>query len=248
MPPAGPRGFRLATFFALSSPRWRKHFEKAAEFTLPHISAILGIQHPLMPETTMLSVIAAELAKAVVSEAVKESVKDWLKDTVRVRRAIRKTASAFSTKLPGTENALICWVKTDAFRSAIEDLVAGRAPRESLATVDEFLVATGLGFGSAPRDVVRDMLAAFYASVREDLVSSRQGLVLVDNRVGEALRQVHELRADLAAWGFPGVPEGVQRLSAEFFDQVAQKQGWGAGCSLALSFTLTSKFHLPSRR
>jgi hypothetical protein len=181
-----------------------------------------------MPEPFFLSAIAGIL-QAALSDAAKESVKAWLTDAVRVKRAIQKTAFTFSTRVHRAEDALSIWIGTDAFRSAMEDLVAGRAFPENLA-VDQFLDVTGLGFGSASRDVVRDMLAAFYGNIREDWVSSRQGLVLVDNRVGETLRQVAELRADLASGALSGLTKvGVQRISAEFLKEIAQRQGWGPG-------------------
>ena len=153
----------------------------------------------------------------------------WLADTVRVSRVIHKTAFTFSTKLPGSGDALREWVQTDTFRSAIENLIAGRALPGQLAVVDEFLHVTGLGLGSASGDVVRRMLEAFYQDIREDLISSRQGLVLVGNTGGETLREVRELRAEFAAQAVPtGTQIGVQRLSAEVFSEVALRQGWGA--------------------
>lgn len=105
-----------------------------------------------MPDPLSLSAIPG-LLQAVLSDAAKESVKAWLADAVRVKRAIRKTAFTFSTKLYRAEDALSIWVDTDAFRLAMEDLVAGRALPENLAAVDQFLEVTGLGFGSASRDV-----------------------------------------------------------------------------------------------
>src|SRR5580698_8669615 len=142
-----------------------------------------------MLEPTLLSALT-EFGKAALSDAVKESVRAWLTDAVRVRRAIQKTAFTFSTKLPGTEDALTMWVGTDAFLSGMEELLSGRALPDRIASVDEFLGVTGLGFGSVSHDVVSEMLASFYGIIRADMVSSGQGLVLVDNRVGEALRQV----------------------------------------------------------
>src|ERR1019366_4373726 len=102
------------------------------------------------------------LGKAALSDAVKQWVKDWLTDTVRVRRAIQKTATAFSTQLPGAQDALVVWVETEVFRTAMEDLIAGRALPEQFAPVDQFLAATGLSFGTASPEVVRDLLAAFF--------------------------------------------------------------------------------------
>lgn len=180
-----------------------------------------------MPEpASLLSVIA--LGKAALSDAAKEFVKNWLADAIRVPRVIEKTAFVFSTKLPGTKEALQLWVQTDAFRSAME-LVAGGALPEQVAAVDDFLGVTGVGFGSVSRDVVRDMLAAFYGAIREDLVSSRQGLVLVDNRLAQALSRLDELRLSLAEPQYPGAATDAERVAANLLTQVAQKQGWGAG-------------------
>jgi hypothetical protein len=168
------------------------------------------------------------LGKAALSDAAKEFVKSWLNDAIRVTRVIEKTASAFSTKLPGTKEALLLWVKTDAFHSAME-LVAGGTLPEQIAAVDDFISVTGVGFGSASPDVVRDMMAAFYGGIREDLVSSKQGLVLVDNRLGQALRQMDEWRLSVAPPSHPGVVTKAQRVATDILAQVAQKQGWGAG-------------------
>jgi len=177
--------------------------------------------------TSFLPALAG-LGKAALSDAAKQRVKDWLTDTVRVRRAIKRTATAFSTQLPGVQDALMVWVQTEAFRAAMEDLIVGRPLPEHLA--DDFLSVTGLGFGAASPDVVRDLLAAFFGNIREDLVSARQGLTLVDNRMGELLRQFQEVRADLAAHALPGAMQlNIQRTSTAFLDQIAHTQGWGSG-------------------
>ena len=182
-----------------------------------------------MPGTMLLAALAG-LGNAALSDAVKQWVKDWLTDTVRVSRTIQKTATAFSTQLPGAQDALSVWVQTEVFRAAMEDLVAGRALPEQLAPVNEFLAATGLSFGTAPPKVVHDLLAAFYGNIRTDLVSTRQGLTLVDDRLGEVLREVREVRADLAAQALPGTLwVDIQRTSSAFVEQIAQTQGWGGG-------------------
>jgi hypothetical protein len=196
-----------------------------------------------MLEPTLLSALT-EFGKAALSDAVKESVRAWLTDAVRVRRAIQKTAFTFSTKLPGTEDALTMWVGTDAFLSGMEELLSGRALPDRIASVDEFLGVTGLGFGSVSHDVVSEMLASFYGIIRADMVSSGQGLVLVDNRVGEALRQVRELRADLAAEALSNQAQaGVERISREFLNEVALTQGWGV--NLQFGAELYVKIELP---
>ena len=180
-----------------------------------------------MPDPIFLGVLA-EFGKGALSDAAKESLKAWLTDVVRVRRAIQKTASSFSTKLPGTENALVVWVQTDAFRASMEDLLSGRTLPDRSASVDEFLSATGIGLGAADHAVVREMLTFFYEAIRADIVStSREGLVLIDQRLGEALRQMRDLRTDLAAVG--GIQAGTQRISIELLNEVAKKQGWGIG-------------------
>jgi hypothetical protein len=179
-----------------------------------------------MPDPIFLGALA-KFGKEALSDAVKESLKAWLTDAVRVRRAIQKTASIFSTKLSGTENALALWIQTDAFRASMEDLISGRILPDRIASVDEFLTTTGIGFSAADHAVVREMLASFYEVIRADLVSSREGLVLVDQRLGEALRQMRDLRADLAAVG--GTQAGTQRISIELLNAVALKQGWGVG-------------------
>jgi hypothetical protein len=189
-----------------------------------------------MPEPVIPSVLA-EFAKAALSDVIKESIKDWLTDTVRVKRAVKKAALEFSTKLPGTEDALTIWVATDAFRSAMEDLTAGRSLSAGLASVDEFLSVTGIGFGGVSRDVARGMITAFYRIVREDLVGGRQGLVLIDNRIGEVQRQFEQFRSDIAA------QVGVERISAEFLTDVAQTQGWGGG--IGFGATLHVNLQLP---
>jgi hypothetical protein len=181
-----------------------------------------------MPDPISLAALAG-LGKAALSDAVKQRLKDWLTDTVRVGRAIQKTADAFSTQLPGAKDALTAWVHTEAFRGAMQDLISGRTLPENLATADDFVSATGLAFGAAPPDLVRDMLAVFFENIREDLVSARQGMTLVDNRVGQVLRQVQELCANLAA-ALPGTAQvNIQRTSTELLNQIAQTQGWGGG-------------------
>jgi tetratricopeptide (TPR) repeat protein len=181
---------------------------------------------------TILLTALAGLGKAAVSDAAKQWVKDWLTDAMRVRRAIQRTAASFSTQLPDAQDALVVWVQTEAFRAAMEDLIAGRALPEQLTPVDEFLAATGLSFGTASPEVVRDLLTVLFGNIREDMVSARPGLILVDNRMGELLRQFQEIRADLAGQGLPGagaMQADIQRTSTAILDQVAYTQGWGSG-------------------
>ena len=52
------------------------------------------------------------------------------------------------------------------------------------------------------------------------------GLVLTDNRLGEVLRQVQELRAELAAQAPPGV-------SKDLLIELAERQGWGGNIRFA---------------
>jgi hypothetical protein len=178
-----------------------------------------------MPESTLVAALA-EFAKAALSDPAKERLKDWLTDAVRVKRVIQKTAFAFSTRLPGIQGALEVWVETEAFRRAMGELISGRVLPESLAGIDEFLNSTGLGFGTLSGDAVSEMLAAFYAAIREEMVAARQGLVLTDNRLGEVVRQIQELRADLAAQPPPGV-------SKDLLIELAATQGWGGNIRFA---------------
>ncbi len=166
------------------------------------------------------------LGKTAALDAAKQWAKEWLTDKARVTRAIQKTAKAFSTKLPGAKDALGVWVETDAFRASMAHMIAGTELPEQLANADEFMGVTGLGFGAASPDVVRDLLTSFLKNIRDDLVSGRQGLILVDARVGEVLRQVQEVRADLAAQAVMAV-----RTPTEFLEQIAYTQGWGGGLS-----------------
>ncbi len=185
-----------------------------------------------MPESTLVAAVT-EFAKAALSDAAKEYLRDWLTDVVRIKRAINRISLAFSTQVPGAKDALEVWVKTEAFRLAMGEVISGRALPESLTRVDDFLVATGVGFGSLSRDVVSDMLAAFYRAIREELVTARSGLVLTDNRVGEVLREVHELRSDLAA-NLPSRERlGLPRVSRELLNGLAKEQGWGANIGYA---------------
>src|ERR1039458_2895070 len=181
-----------------------------------------------MLETGLL--LLAGVGKAALLDAAKQRLKEWLADTLRVERAIQKTASAFSTKLPSAQEALETWVKTEAFRAAMDNLLDGGLLPEQIANPDEFLASTGMGFGASSLDTVRSLLGAFFKNIREDLLGSQQGLVLIDNRMAELQRQFQDLRSDLAAQTSADVSQvNVQLTSAQFVNQVAQTQGWGAG-------------------
>ena len=181
-----------------------------------------------MLETGLL--LLAGVGKAALLDAAKQRLKEWLADTLRVERAIQKTASAFSTKLPSAQEALETWVKTEAFRAAMDNLLDGGLLPEQIANPDEFLASTGMGFGASSLDTVRSLLGAFFKNIREDLLGSQQGLVLIDNRMAELQRQFEELRTDLAAQTLPDLSQvNTQLTSAGFLSQIAQTQGWGAG-------------------
>src|ERR1039458_1762026 len=183
-----------------------------------------------MLDTALLLAKLAGAGKAALFEAAKQHLKELLADTLSVERAIQKTAIAFSTQLPGARDALETWVKTEAFRVAMDNLVDGGLLPDQIANPDEFLASTGLGFGAASPETVRGLLAAFFKNIREDLLGSQQGLVLLDNRMAELQRQFQDLRSDLAAQTSADVSQvNVQLTSAQFVNQVAQTQGWGAG-------------------
>jgi hypothetical protein len=181
----------------------------------------------------MLEILLGNLAgvgKAAFLDAAKQHFKVFLADRLRVERAIQKTATAFSTQLPGAREALEIWVKTDAFCAATVSLLDGGLLPEQVANPDEFLASTGLGFGVASPEIVRGLLAVFFRNIREDLLSSQQGLVLLDNRMAELQKQFHDLRTDLAAKTAPNISQvSVQLTSAEFLNEIAKTQGWGAG-------------------
>jgi hypothetical protein len=178
-----------------------------------------------MVESSLLaSLIGA--GKSAFAQNAKQLAKDWLTDKIRVPRAIRKTAAAFSTELPGAENALKVWIESDAFLSAFERLMIGEVP-EQLVDPDEFLRHTGLGFGAAPAGFVAKLLSAFFRNIREDLVSSPKGLSLVDSRLGEALREIQETRTEFATLAASVLTQTRSQNTSAIFNQVARIQGWG---------------------
>ena len=170
----------------------------------------------------------AGAGKAALLGAAKEHLKALLLDALRIERTVQKTATAFSTQLPGARDALAAWVKTEAFRAAMDSFSEAGLLPEQIVNPDDFLASTGLSFGTAPQEAVGRLLSAFFKNLREDLLGS-PGLVLVDNRVAELQREFHDLLGAIAVQASRGDRQANPQFAPDsLLNQIAQTQGWGA--------------------